>query len=58
MSHTLVYKSKTKQGNVAMMAKFAEKGMWNAKKKRFDVTAVHNTQPVRQKLIVNSPVSN
>ena len=32
MSHTLVYKSKTKQGNVAMMAKFAEKGMWNAKK--------------------------
>ena len=30
MSHTLVYKSKTKQGNVAMMAKYAEKGMWNA----------------------------
>ena len=30
MSHTLVYKSKTKQGNVAMMAKFAEKGIWNA----------------------------
>ena len=31
MSHN-VYKSKTKQGNVDMMAKFAEKGMWNAKK--------------------------
>ena len=44
MSHTLVYNGKTKQGNVAMMAKFAEKGMWNAKKncwQRFDVTAVH-----------------
>ena len=36
MSHTLVYKSKTKQRNVAMMAKFAEKGMWNAKKKNAD----------------------
>ena len=32
MSHTLVYKSKTKQEDVAMMAKFAEKGMWKAKK--------------------------